>query len=178
MLLWIDRIKNKIIREYRKQIFKEMIKCHHRDFKLIGEAIVINRNIKLGHNVTIYPGCMFFGDGLIEIGDNVNIGNNTVIYASKSGEISIGNNTVIAAQCYIIDCDHGIQRENLIQNNVNTVSRIDIGEDCWLAANSTVLRGSQIGNGAVIGAKGLVKGKIDSYSINVGVPTRKLKERL
>ena len=41
---------------------------------------------------------MFFGDGLIEIGDNVDIGNGTIIYSSKSGGVSIGDNSSIAAQ--------------------------------------------------------------------------------
>lgn len=84
-ILTVERIKNKIKRMYRKKVFQELISCPHNDFNLVGDVIVINRNIKLGHNVTIYPDCMFFGDGNIEIGDNVDIGNGSIIYASKSG---------------------------------------------------------------------------------------------
>ena len=58
---------------------------NHNDFNIVGDITVINKNIKLGRNVTIYPGVMFWGDGLIEIGDNVDIGKDTVIYSSKSG---------------------------------------------------------------------------------------------
>lgn len=72
-------------RWYRKALIRERISCPHKDFTIIGDITVINRNIKLGHNVTIYPGVMFWGDGLIEIGNNVDIGKDTVIYASLAG---------------------------------------------------------------------------------------------
>ena len=86
-VLLFDRILRKTQSEYRKYIFKKQIGCNHSDFYLVGNVTLINRNIKLGHNVTIYPDVMFFGDGLIEIGDNVDIGNGTIIYASKSGAV-------------------------------------------------------------------------------------------
>lgn len=81
----IERVKEWIKRYYRKKLIKEMIACSHNEFTVVGAITLINRNIKLGKNVIIYPGVMFWGDGLIEIGDNVNIGKDTVIYASKSG---------------------------------------------------------------------------------------------
>ena len=175
---FIDRVKNKIIRMYRKRVFKEMIGCPHNQFSLVGKVTLINRNIKLGRNVVIYPDCMLYGDGLIEIGDNVTIGNGTVIYASKSGGVSTGANTLIAAQCYIIDADHGIEKEMLIRKQNNAVDRVTIGNDCWLAANVTVLKGSEICDGAVVGAKSLVKGKVESNSVVVGVPCKRVKMRL
>lgn len=85
VLWYLDRVKGKLARWYRKEVFREMISCPHRDFSLVGPVTVINRNVKLGKNVTIYPGVMFWGDGTIEIGDNVDIGKDTVIYASKAG---------------------------------------------------------------------------------------------
>lgn len=35
-----------------------MIGCNHNDFSIVGDITVINKNIKLGHNVTIYPDVM------------------------------------------------------------------------------------------------------------------------
>lgn len=85
MILFIDKCLRKIASIWRKAVFKRLIGCKHNNFSLVGKVTLINRNIKLGRNVTIYPDCMFFGDGLIEIGDNVDIGNGTIIYASKCG---------------------------------------------------------------------------------------------
>ena len=60
VLWYLDRIKVKLKRWYRKTVFREMISCPHSNFLLVGEISVINRNIKLGQNVTIYPGVMFW----------------------------------------------------------------------------------------------------------------------
>lgn len=85
LLLLFDRVISKFLRVYRKSIFLRKIRCSHRDVTLVGDVTLINRNMTLGHNVTIYPNVMFFGDGPIRIGDNVDIGNGTIIYASKNG---------------------------------------------------------------------------------------------
>ncbi len=82
---YIYRFFDAVQRYYRKGKFRSEIHCPHKDFKLVGSVTLINRNIRLGRNVVIYPGVMFFGDGLIEIGDNVNIGNQTIIYSSRWG---------------------------------------------------------------------------------------------
>lgn len=174
IFLLIERIKNKFLRTYREYIFFCLT---GQKVKLVKNVTLINRNLKIGKNVTLYPDVMFYGDGLIEIGDNVEIGNGTVIYASKEGGVSIGENTLIAAQCYLIDMDHGMSRDELIRNQSNTVSPIKIGKDVWIAANVTILKGSTVGDGAIVGAKGLVKGSIPSNAIVVGNPAKILKYR-
>lgn len=177
LILLFERFKRKINSAYRKYIFKKQIGCSHSDFSLVGNITLINKNIKLGRNVTIYPDVMFFGDGLIEIGDNVDIGNGTVIYSSKCGGVHIGSNTMIAAQCYIIDMDHGTAGGDLIRNQPNTVQPIKIGEDVWIAAGCKVLKGSYIHNGAIIGATAVVKGEIPENAIAVGIPVKVKKYR-
>ncbi len=177
MILYFDRFLQKIIRAYRKKVFIEKIKCQHKSFNLVGSVNVINTNITLGKNVTIYPDVMFFGDGPIVIGDNVDIGNNTIIYSSKNGGVTIGSNTMVAAQCYIIDMDHGLDANIPIMNQQNSVKAVKIGDDVWLAANVTVLKGSNIGDGAIIGAKALVKGDIPSNAVAVGTPAKVIKYR-
>lgn len=177
-ILLINRILQKIQLEYRKLVFQKQIRCTHKDFRLAGNIIVINRNIKLGHNVMLYPDVMFFGDGLIDIGNNVDIGNGTLIYASKNGGgVKIGDNTSIAAQSYIIDMDHGICAGELIRKQSNTVSPVSIGEDVWIAAGCKILKGSQIGNGAIVGASSVVKGIIPENAIAVGIPAKVKKYR-
>ncbi len=178
LILFFDKCKEKLTLEYRKYIIRKKINCTHSNFKVYGKILLINHNVRLGKNVRIYPGVMLFGDGLIEIGDNVSIGNDTMIYASKNGGVRIGDNSQIAAQSYIIDMNHGIARNELIKNQPNTVLPISIGKDVWIAANVTIIKGSNIGDGAVIGAKSLVNGEIEPYSICVGIPAKKIKMRI
>lgn len=85
MILFIDKCLRKLALIWRKAVFKRKIKYVHNSFSIVGPITLINRNIKLGKNVTIYPNCMFFGDGLIEIGDNVDIGTGTIVYSSTIG---------------------------------------------------------------------------------------------
>lgn len=177
-VLFLDRVLNKIRRSYRSYVFRKKIGCTHKRVSLVGDVNLINTNIELGKNVTIYPGVMFFGDGPIRIGDNVRLGNNTVIYSSQyRGGVSIGDNTTIAAQCYIIDMDHGTEAGKLITEQEDIAAPVVIGEGVWLGANVTVLKGSKIGPGAVIGAKALVKGEIPENAIAVGIPAKVLKYR-
>lgn len=178
IIILIERIKNKIVREYRKAVFKDMINCDHNQFSIVGKITLINKNIRLGKNVTIYPNCMFFGDGVIEIGDNVDIGNGTVIYSSKDrGGVHIGPYSMIAAQSYIIDCDHGIKAGELMQKQKNSVQPITIGIGVWVAAGAKILKGVTLGDGCVIGAQSVVTKSIPENAIAVGVPAKVIKYR-
>lgn len=176
MVLFIEKVVTKLLYYYRYRIIKR--RTGNAPKRIYGNVHIINKNIKFGENVALYPEVMIFGDGPVVIGDNVDIGNGTMIYSSKNGGgVHIGNNTMIAAQSYIIDVDHSIKKGELIRNQENTAAPIYIGEDVWIAANCTVLKGSIIEDGAVIGAKSLVKGKIEKNAIAVGIPAKILKYR-
>ena len=54
---------------------------------------------------------------------------------------------------------------------------IKIGNDVWIATSATILQGADIGDGAVIGAYSVCKGKIPPYTIAVGNPCRVVKKR-
>ncbi len=178
ILILFERIKNRWLGFYRKKIFEQYTKQKTQGLKIFGNITLINPNVKVGKNVCFYPNCMLFGDGPIVIGDNVDIGNNVIIYAYKNGGgVTIGNNTMIAANSYIIDIDHGIAAGKPMREQENTVGPIIIGEDVWLVTGVTVLKDSKIGNGAVIGAKALVKGEIEENSIAVGIPAKVIKKR-
>lgn len=54
---------------------------------------------------------------------------------------------------------------------------VKIGNDVWVGTGVTILKGSQINDGAVIGANALVRSTIESNAIAVGIPARILKHR-
>lgn len=177
MILLIDKVLEKTQNVWRKALIKKKSLACADDVKVYGKIYLINRNITIGKNVKIFPGVMFFGDGPIILGDNVSIGNNTMIYASKNGGVTIGDNTSIAAMSYIIDCDHGVKAGTMIKQQNNICSPINIGTDVWIAANCCILKGANISDGAVVGAKALVKGNIETNSIVVGIPAKEIKKR-
>ena len=52
-----------------------------------------------------------------------------------------------------------------------------IGNDVWIGANSTILRGINIGNGAVVGANSIVTKDVPSYAIVGGCPAKIIRYR-
>lgn len=178
MWLLIDRIKEKIFRIYRKKIFLTRIKSAEKTVEIIGHGVCINAtNVKIGKNVTIYQNVMFWGDGEIIIGSNVDIGKDTIIFAKK--RVVIGDNTSIAAQCYIIDSNHGTNLDHHIQNQPLEYDErgITIGNDVWIAAGCKIIKGANIEDGAVIGAMSLVNSKISKNCIAMGIPAKVRRKR-
>jgi virginiamycin A acetyltransferase len=55
--------------------------------------------------------------------------------------------------------------------------RVEIKNDVWIGANSVILRGVRIGNGAVVGAGAVVTKDIPDYGIAVGNPARLIRYR-
>lgn len=172
------KIINRVKRNYRRNLFKMKTCTTHNNFTIHGEVNVFNTNVKVGNNVHIYPNATFWGDGDIVIGDNCSIGQGTVIFASKNGGgVTIGSNTHIAAQCYIIDMDHGIAINKLIDKQENVVENIIIGNDVWIAAGAKILKGSILSDHSVVGANAVVKGKIPMNAVAVGIPAKVIKYR-
>jgi len=54
---------------------------------------------------------------------------------------------------------------------------LEIGHDVWIGTNATVVRGVNIGNGAVIGANSVVTKEVPPYAIVAGCPAKVIKYR-
>ena len=79
---------------------------------------------------------------------------------------------------YVCDFDHIMDDvDTPIKDQGIVKSPVRIGADTWLAAKCTVLRGSIIGRGCVLGSNSVVKGRIPDYSIAVGTPAKVVKNR-
>ncbi len=111
--------------------------------------------------------------GCIEIGQNVFIGSGVIIVSTKN--IEIGDDTQIAEYVVIRDQDHETTARPIRTAGFRTAP-IKIGRDCWLGAKVTVLSGSNIGDGAVIGAHSVVRGEIPPYSLAAGCPAKVVKQ--
>lgn len=54
---------------------------------------------------------------------------------------------------------------------------VQIGNDVWIGDDVTLLDGVTIGDGAVIGTGSIVTRDVEAYSINAGIPSRKISQR-
>ena len=112
----------------------------------------------------------------IRIGENTTVGYHTYLFASEG--ISIGDNCLIAPFVYLVDSDHSIARDQLINRQANQTAPISIGNDVWIGTGAKILKGVTIGEGAVIAAGALVKDDVAPYTIVGGIPAKKISERI
>lgn len=72
-------------------------------------------------------------------------------------KISIGKDSLIAEGVTIRDQDHQFDLTEIpIRLQGSTTDAIIIGEDVWLGAKATILKGVRIGDHAIIGANSVV----------------------
>lgn len=126
--------------------------------------------IRIGPNSCINFGFRCIVPQNVSIGEKVWVGHENRFWAYCP--VSIGSLTMTARGVSIVAASHDPHSfEPLTSQSVN------IGRGCWIGANATILGGSCVGDGAVIGAGALVVGAIPPLAIAVGVPAKVVKYR-
>lgn len=91
--------------------------------------------------------------------------------------IHVGPRAMIGPFCYITDSDHSFGLGKAIMDQPMRSDLVVIGEEAWLGARVTVLRGVTIGRGAVVGAGSVVNKDIPENAVAVGAPARVVRLR-
>jgi acetyltransferase-like isoleucine patch superfamily enzyme len=161
---------------------------------IIGYGVSINdfcyidalsiEGIEFGNNVSVGPdtkiectgNLRFLGKGL-KVGNDVGLGSNN--FYGCGGGIKIGNDSIVGNFV-------SFHSENHIHSDLNkpirfqgvTHAGIEIGNNCWIGAKSTILDGAIIEDGCIIAAGAVVKaGVYEKNGIYGGVPARLIKYR-
>ena len=94
-------------------------------------------------------------------------------------DISIGDACLFGDDIYVCDFDHvTTSLEVPIKDQGIVKTPVRIGPDCWLGTKVSVLRGTRVGRGSVLGAHAVARGDIPEYSIAVGAPARVVRNRM
>lgn len=152
-----------------------------------------------GKNVKISRKCSIYGAENIEVGNNVRIDDFTIL----SGNIKIGNNVHISAycalygkneielqdysgcsaRCTIYSETDDFSGEYMVgavipekYTNVNS-GKVLLGKYSQLGANTIVMPNIKIGEGAVTGSLTFVNRSLEDWTINIGIPVKKMKNR-
>jgi len=94
--------------------------------------------------------------------------------------ISIGENVLIGTNCVLAPTNHNYEDAKiLIQRQGFKKARggIRSGNDVWIGSLTSVLDGSTLGNGCVVGASSLIRGVLDEFCIYAGNQIRKIGTR-
>jgi len=78
---------------------------------------------------------------------------------------------------YIVDSNHGIQKNVPMNQQPNSSQPIQIGNDVWIGAQAAILSGVSIGDGAIVATGSVVREDVAPYSIVGGVPAKVIGER-
>jgi acetyltransferase-like isoleucine patch superfamily enzyme len=131
---------------------------------------------KIGKNVVIYPGVWIAPGRNLVIGDNVDLAYGVII--TTSGGVMIGDRTLIGYRTQILSSNHIIpDRNEQVFKSGHDKRPVVIGNDVWIGANTIILPGKVIGDGAVIAAGSVVTKNIEPYSIVGGNPARLIRMR-
>ena len=136
--------------------------------------IHMGNNANISHHVTIIA-----NQSLVQLGNNCHVGEYSQIAAYMNNDITIGNNTLLAPFNFIISSNHGFDKNDLIRNQKGFGFPILIEDDIWIAAKCTILAGSIIKKGSVVGANSLINKKSEKkeYGIYAGSPIKLISER-
>jgi acetyltransferase-like isoleucine patch superfamily enzyme len=115
-------------------------------------------------------------EGFMRIGDKTVFGSNVTVDGYL--DVDIGPECLVAEGAYVTDYDHEYRDPAVpIRKQGIVKSPTRIGGDCWVGQSATILRGSNVGRGSVIGARSVVRGEVPSYSVVAGNPARVVKRR-
>lgn len=133
---------------------------------IIGEKCLIGRNtnistgykgyVRIGRNTIVGASSLLQGPGGIDIGENVLIGDHTVLNAGKH---------------IYEDPDLPILEQGI------TMEGISVGDDVWIGTGVIVTDGVTISRGSIIEPGSLVNTNIPPYSVARGSPAKIIKYR-
>ena len=128
---------------------------------------------KMGEDVIIVPPFWCDYGYHISVGDNFYANHNTIF--QDGGGVSFGDNVFIGPNCCFTTAEHPIDPDQR-KAGWEIAKPINVGNNVWIGAGSTVLAGVTIGDNAVIGAGSVVTKDIPSNVVAVGVPCKILRE--
>ena len=129
---------------------------HHSTLHVFNFRNLPNAKITIGKNCFLGEFNVIRGQGGVTIGDDV--------YTGPMVQI-------VAINHVFHDSNRPIREQGIIANGIT------IEDDVWLGAGVKVVDGVTIGKGSVIGAGSTVTKDIPAYSIAVGTPAKKVKDR-
>lgn len=158
-------------------------------FAALGEDVLIHptcvlvgcERMRIGSHVRIDPFCVVTMSADLVIGDRVHVSAHASLLGA--GGIAIGDFACISHGTRVLSSsgDFSVGRISgpmlPAQHRHVVTARIEIGRHAVLGANSVILPGGGLGEGATVGALSLVKTALEPWTVNAGVPTRVVGRR-
>lgn len=158
-------------------------------FAEIGDNVLVSRkasiyganNIRIGHDVRIDDFCFLVGK--ITLGNYIHLAPYVSIHGTGGGSVTMEDFTALSSgtAVYAASDDYsgnsftnptvGEEYEKIIRSDIL------IEKHAIAGLHSVILPNSHLAEGVALGAMCLISGETEPWSIYVGVPGRKLKDR-
>ncbi|MFK7734298.1 MAG: gamma carbonic anhydrase family protein [Pseudomonadales bacterium] len=117
-------------------------------------------NVTLGDCASVWFSCVLRGDAeRIEIGDNTNIQDGTVVHADPGFPCVVGDNVTVGHNVMLHGCTVG--EGSLVGINAVVLNGAVIGKGCLIGANALVTEGMEIPDGSlVLGSPAKIKAQL------------------
>jgi acetyltransferase-like isoleucine patch superfamily enzyme len=115
-------------------------------------------------------------EGEVCIGAKTVMGQECTISAFQ--HVSIGRECIVADRVMLIDFDHGVvETERPIREQGIYKRDVRVGNNVWMGYGVSVLRGTTIGDNAIVGTSSVVTKDVPDNAVVGGVPARLLRMR-
>lgn len=155
---------------------KLFIGCYHTVKIPTVLDIYNNGRLSINGSVSIGKGSklMIGENALLEIGNLSSLNENSRIQCRN--KVHIGERCAISWNVNILDTDE----HNILLNGrqTNHISQVFIGDHVWIGCNSTILKGTKIGESSIIASGSLVNKNVSNNQLVGGVPAKLIRDEV
>lgn len=152
----------------------------------IGPGTLANIRLKLdGDDCHLHIGarCNLTFNANLRAGGSIHVGAGTTmvkggLQVHETGTITIGKDCMISRLVYVSVSDIHPIYDRDSGERLNPAASVSIGDHVWLGLRSMIMKGSEIGDGAVVAAGAVVSGQVPPHTIVAGSPARVVRENV
>jgi len=144
----------------------------------VHDHIAPRAQMHVSGNPRIHPTASLHWGQNIHLGANSHINQYCCVWASRNSKIVLGDNLLMGPGVKIFSSNHGSKVGRPMNVQPHVEKDIIIGNDVWIGANSVVVAGVRIGDGAIIAAGSVVTKDVEDHTIVGGAPARVIRKRL
>jgi len=125
----------------------------------------------IGNDCHIYPAARIWAPWNLVCEDVVGVADEAIIY--NPARVELRSHSTVSQQAYLCGATHDYDDPSFPL----VAAPIEIGAYAWICARATVQPGIRIGEGAVLGLGAVATRDLEPWSVNVGIPARKIRQR-
>lgn len=145
----------------------------------IHEHVLWRRHIHHGKQYRIHAQASIRNGQNVYLGENVRITMSCCIWAEKNSKIIFGDNVLVGPGVKMFCGNHGTALNGIPMVYQDRREKdITIGNDVWIGANSVIVSGVRIHDGAIVAAGSVVTKDVPAHAVVGGIPAKVIKFRI